>query len=105
MSGEHAMTSKTPPPGRTRRPTVRLEIELPVLSDGAAAAMTDVMVQLYRRFEATDSPRSSIITLTGRSPARATITPQTPTKIRLTRVRPRRPSSKLKIKALRHHHG
>lgn len=47
------MTTKTPPPRRTRRQTVRLEIELPVLSDEAAAAMADVLVQLYHRFEAT----------------------------------------------------
>ena len=45
--------TKTPPPCRTRRQTVRLEIELPVLSDEAAAAMADVLVQLYHRFEAT----------------------------------------------------
>ncbi len=30
-----------------------LEIELPALSDEAAAAMADVLVQLYHRFEAT----------------------------------------------------
>ncbi|OGA42848.1 MAG: hypothetical protein A3G24_09890 [Betaproteobacteria bacterium RIFCSPLOWO2_12_FULL_62_13] len=29
-----------------------LEIELPALSDEAAAAMADVLVQLYHRFEA-----------------------------------------------------
>lgn len=46
------MTTKTPPPGRSRRQTVRLDIELPVLSDEAAAAMADVLVQLYHRFEA-----------------------------------------------------
>jgi hypothetical protein len=45
--------TKTPSPRRTRRQTVRLEIELPVLSDEAAAAMADVLVQLYHRFEAT----------------------------------------------------
>lgn len=36
----------------TTRPTVTLEIELPVLSNEAAAAMADVLVQLYHRFEA-----------------------------------------------------
>ena len=41
------------PPRHTRRPTIKLEIELPVLSDEAAAAMADVLVQLYHRFEAT----------------------------------------------------
>ena len=53
MTGDLTMTTKTPPPRRTRRQTVRLEIELPVLSDEAAAAMADVLVQLYHRFEAT----------------------------------------------------
>lgn len=38
---------------RARRPTVTLEIELPALSDEAAAAVADVLVQLYHRFEAT----------------------------------------------------
>ena len=49
------MTSKktTVVPRRTARPTVTLEIELPVLSDEAAAAVADVLVQLYHRFEAT----------------------------------------------------
>ena len=48
------MTTKqrTMPPRNTRR-TIRLEIELPALSDEAAAAMADVLVQLYHRFEAT----------------------------------------------------
>jgi hypothetical protein len=48
------MTTKrrTVPPN-TRRQTIRLEIELPALSDEAAAAMADVLVQLYHRFEAT----------------------------------------------------
>jgi len=45
--------TETPPPRRTGPQTVRLEIELPVLSDEAAAAMADVLVQLYHRFEAT----------------------------------------------------
>ena len=40
-------------PRRTARPTVKLEIELPALSNEAAAAMADVLVQLYHRFEAT----------------------------------------------------
>jgi hypothetical protein len=40
-------------PRRARRPMVTLEIELPVLSDEAAAAVADVLVQLYHRFEAT----------------------------------------------------
>jgi hypothetical protein len=40
-------------PRRTKRPTVILEIELPALSDEAAAAVADVLVQLYHRFEAT----------------------------------------------------
>jgi len=55
MTTEQAMITKTktPPPRRTRRQTVTLEIELPVLSDEAAAAMADVLVQLYHRFEAT----------------------------------------------------
>ena len=39
-------------PRRARRQTVMLEIELPALSDEAAAAMADVLVQLYHRFEA-----------------------------------------------------
>lgn len=37
---------------RAARPTVTLAIELPVLSDEAAAAVADVLVQLYHRFEA-----------------------------------------------------
>lgn len=40
-------------PHRPRRQTVRLEIELPALSDEAAAVVADVLVQLYHRFEAT----------------------------------------------------
>ena len=49
------MTNKktTVTPRRTARPTVKLEIELPALSDEAAAAIADVLVQLYHRFEAT----------------------------------------------------
>jgi hypothetical protein len=49
------MTRKkmTPTARRNERATVNLEIELPVLSDEAAAAMADVLVQLYHRFEAT----------------------------------------------------
>jgi len=49
------MTTKqrTVPPRNTRRQTIRLEIELPALSDETAAAMADVLVQLYHRFEAT----------------------------------------------------
>ncbi len=39
-------------PRKSARPTVMLEIELPVLSDEAAAAVADVLVQLYHRFEA-----------------------------------------------------
>ena len=48
------MTHKkiTVTPRNTTRPTVKLEIELPVLSNEAAAAMADVLVQLYHRFEA-----------------------------------------------------
>lgn len=38
---------------RAKRQTITLEIELPALSDEAAAAMADVLVQLYHRFEAT----------------------------------------------------
>lgn len=38
---------------RARRQSITLEIELPVLSDEAAAAMASVLVQLYHRFEAT----------------------------------------------------
>lgn len=55
MSAEHAMTTKqrTAPPRITQRQTIRLEIELPALSDEAAAAVADVLVQLYHRFEAT----------------------------------------------------
>jgi hypothetical protein len=55
MSADRAMTTKqrTVPPRHTRRQTIKLEIELPVLSDEAAAAMADVLVQLYHRFEAT----------------------------------------------------
>ncbi|MCR4299841.1 MAG: hypothetical protein NUV75_14020 [Gallionella sp.] len=37
---------------RTSRASVMLEIELPALSNEAAAAMADVLVQLYHRFEA-----------------------------------------------------
>jgi hypothetical protein len=39
-------------PRSTTPPSVKLEIELPVLSNEAAAAMADVLVQLYHRFEA-----------------------------------------------------
>jgi hypothetical protein len=48
------MTHKkiTVTPRNTKRPAVTLEIELPVLSNEAAAAMADVLVQLYHRFEA-----------------------------------------------------
>ena len=48
------MTHKkiTVTPRHTTRPSVTLEIELPVLSNEAAAAMADVLVQLYHRFEA-----------------------------------------------------
>ena len=48
------MTHKKTPvsPRRTTRPITRLEIELPELSDEAAAAIADVLVQLYHRFEA-----------------------------------------------------
>ena len=48
------MTHKkiTVSPRNTKRPTVTLEVELPVLSNEAAAAMADVLVQLYHRFEA-----------------------------------------------------
>jgi hypothetical protein len=55
MSVERAMTTKTKtvPPRRTRPRTVKLEIELPPLSDEAAAAVADLLVQLYHRFEAT----------------------------------------------------
>jgi hypothetical protein len=42
----------SPTPRRASRPTVMLEIELPALSDEAAAAVADVLVQLYHRFEA-----------------------------------------------------
>ena len=43
------MTTKkrTPTPRLHARASVKLEIELPVLSDEAAAAMADVLVQLY----------------------------------------------------------
>ena len=44
---------RTVSPHRPRRQTITLEIELPALSDEAAAAMADVLVQLYHRFEAT----------------------------------------------------
>ena len=50
------MTKKkkmTPTARRNAQASARLEIELPVLSDEAAAAMADVFVQLYHRFEAT----------------------------------------------------
>ena len=40
-------------PRCSRRQPVMLEIELPALSDAAAAAMAAVLVQLYHRFEAT----------------------------------------------------
>ena len=48
------MTHKkiTVTPRNTTRPSVTLEIELPVLSNEAAAAMANVLVQLYHRFEA-----------------------------------------------------
>ena len=48
------MTDKkmTVTPRRTAGPTIKLEIELPELSNEAAAAMADVLVQLYHRFEA-----------------------------------------------------
>lgn len=42
----------TPTPRLRTRASVKLEIELPALSDEAAAAMADVLVQLYHRFEA-----------------------------------------------------
>jgi hypothetical protein len=49
------MTTKhrTVSPRRAKRQTIMLEIELPALSDEAAAAMAGVLVQLYHRFEAT----------------------------------------------------
>ena len=49
------MTKKKITPTARRRPraSVMLEIELPELSDEAASAMADVLVQLYHRFEAT----------------------------------------------------
>jgi hypothetical protein len=49
------MTRKkmTVTPRRAKRPSVMLEVELPLLSDEAAAAVADVLVQLYHRFEAT----------------------------------------------------
>ena len=49
------MTNKktTVIPRRAARPTVLLAIDLPALSDEAAAAVADVLVQLYHRFEAT----------------------------------------------------
>jgi hypothetical protein len=48
------MTHKkiTVTPRRTAGTTVKLEIELPELSDEAAAAIAEVLVQLYHRFEA-----------------------------------------------------
>lgn len=51
----HIMTKKkmTPTARRNVQASVRLEIELPALSDEAAAAMAEVLVQLYHRFEAT----------------------------------------------------
>jgi len=36
----------------TSHSTVKLEIEFPALSDEAAAAVADVLAQLYHRFEA-----------------------------------------------------
>ena len=39
-------------PHRNGRSMGMLEIKLPVLSDEAAAAVTDVLVQLHHRFEA-----------------------------------------------------
>ena len=49
------MTKKkmTVTPRRAKRPSVMLEVDLPLLSDEAAAAVADVLVQLYHRFEAT----------------------------------------------------
>lgn len=54
MSGQLIMTNKkiTVTPRNTARPTVTLQIELPVLSNEAAAAMADVLVQFYHCFEA-----------------------------------------------------
>jgi hypothetical protein len=49
MTTKHRTTS----PRRAKRQTTVLEIELPALSDEAAAAMASVLVQLYHRFEAT----------------------------------------------------
>ena len=48
------MTKKkmTITPRRSNRATVMLQIELPTLSNEAAAAIADVLVQLYHRFEA-----------------------------------------------------
>jgi hypothetical protein len=48
------MTDKkmTVTPRRSTRPAVKLEIEFPELSNEAAAAIADVLVQLYHRFEA-----------------------------------------------------
>jgi hypothetical protein len=48
-----AKKKMTPTPGRNTKDSSWLEIELPLLSDEAAAAMADVFVQLYHRFEAT----------------------------------------------------
>ncbi len=48
------MTHKkiTVTPRHSTRSSVTLQIELPVLSNEAAAAMADVLVQLYHHFEA-----------------------------------------------------
>jgi hypothetical protein len=48
------MTHKkmTVTPRRSTRPTLTLEIDLPQISNEAAAAIADVLVQLYHRFEA-----------------------------------------------------
>ena len=48
MTAKHRTLS----PRRDKRHTVIFEIELPVLSNEAAAAIADVLVQLYHRFEA-----------------------------------------------------
>ena len=48
-----ATKQRTLNPSRRRQQTVILEIEMPALSDEAAAAMAAVLVQLYHRFEAT----------------------------------------------------
>jgi len=85
MKGGTIMIKKkmTASPRRTRGRTVMLEIELPELSNEAAAGLADVLAQLFHRFEATyyaqilahhDTQMTS--TLTDPAPARPAANPE-----------------------------